>query len=116
MFRILIIIMWCMFAALCLFVINTAGWDDVNLFFSDISAGSWRAVFNVDFIIHLLLVAGWVAWKEKYSFSGVILAVFCFCGGALFSLLYLLYLSVVNRGDLAKVLLGKHAIDPSFAP
>jgi hypothetical protein len=116
LFRVSLIVAWCMYITLCLVVIDAIGWDGANLFFSDISAGGWRTLFNVDFIIHLLFIAGWVAWKEKYSPSGMLAALLCICGGALFSLLYLLYLSVVNKGNVTKILLGKHADDISFTP
>jgi len=104
-----LVVMWCIFAALCLYVVGTVGWSGASLFFSDIYAGTWRAIYNVDFIIHILLVAGWVAWKEEFSFLGVLTAFFCICGGALFTLWYLFYLSVVNKGDFAKILVGKRS-------
>ena len=43
----------------------------IAIFFSDFSQ-PWRAQFNTDFTFHLLLIAGWVLYREKSRRTGVL--------------------------------------------
>lgn len=69
----------------------------------------WRQQFYLDFELHLLLFAGWIAWRERFRASGLVCAVATLLLGALFTLPYLLVTSVRAGGDPRRLLLGKRA-------
>ena len=78
-----------------------------NVFFSDFSH-PWRAQFNADLSLHLLLFAVWVFWRERSKPLGVVCAVLCVLGG-IFTFLYFLVALYRARGDARVLLLGAHA-------
>ncbi len=78
-----------------------------NVFFSDFSH-PWRAQFDTDLSLHLLLFAVWVFWREHSKPLGLVCAVLCALGG-LFTFPYLLVAMSRARGDARVVLLGAHA-------
>jgi hypothetical protein len=78
-----------------------------NVFFSDFSH-PWRAQFNADLSLHLLLFAVWVVWREHSKVLGLVCAVFCALGG-IFTFLYLLVAVFRAQGDTRALLLGAHA-------
>ena len=79
-----------------------------NIFSSDMADLGWRAQFNTDLLLHMLLAGLWVAWRQKFSITGIILGLICCFSGSLFTYAYLLGLSVYHRGDMKKLALGKH--------
>ena len=87
-------------------VIQNHGISLLSVFFGDIAAMTWPGQFNFDFMLMLMLSGLWVAWRNRFSGSGLVLALFAFFGGALFLALYLLYLLRSTEGDLKTVLLG----------
>ena len=87
-------------------VIQNHGISLLSVFFGDIAAMTWHGQFNLDFMLMLMLSGLWVAWRNRFSGSGLVLALFAFFGGALFLALYLLYLLRSTEGDLKIVLLG----------
>ena len=66
----------------------------------------WRVQLYVDFELHLLLFAGWIAWRERPLPLGLACALATLALGALFSLLYLLFATVRAEGDPRRLLLG----------
>jgi hypothetical protein len=75
---------------------------------SDLVSLNWRSQFDIDFLIHLLLLATWVVWREGataraylYGFLSVVL-------GGMFSFPYILYISIKAKGDVKTMLLGTH--------
>ena len=77
------------------------------MFFSDFEH-AWRAHFNADFSMHLLLFIVWVVWREESKAAGILFGLLCLLGG-LFTPLYLL-LAIYRAGvDPRKMLLGSHA-------
>jgi hypothetical protein len=77
-----------------------------DVFFSDLTSGTWHAQFGADFAGHLLLMAAWVAWRHKFSVPGCVLGVLCVLGGALVSFMYILVASFAAKGDPRGLLLG----------
>ncbi len=71
---------------------------------------AWPGQFNFDFLGFLLLSGLWTAWRENFNPKGLLLSVFAFTGGILFLSTYLLYLSFQTKGDIAKIMLGEHAL------
>lgn len=77
-----------------------------DVFMSDIKALSWRAQFNVDFLVHLVLLGTWVAWRNRFRPIGVALGVFCVLGGGAFAV-YIFVASIQAKGSVQKLLLGQ---------
>jgi len=82
------------------------GFGLVEIFFGDIAKFGWPGQFNFDFMLLLILIAFWVAWRHQYSPGGLLLAAVASVGGVLFLSTYLLVLSVQTRGDAKQMLLG----------
>ena len=68
----------------------------------------WRAQLDVDLEAHLLLVAGWIGWRQRWRPGCLVAAAAAVLLGALFTLPYLLIESL-RASDLRKLLLGERA-------
>ena len=86
------------------FAVKELGFAEGMVFVSDF-AHPWRAQFNTDFSLHILLVATWVFWREDNIAAKVLCALGCFMGG-LFTFPYLLVSLLRSGGDVRKLLLG----------
>ncbi len=96
--------------ALTAHAVVAQGLSGGNIFFTDFTH-PWRAQFNADLSIHLLLFACWVAWREHTPAIGLICALACALGG-LFTLPYLLVAALRARGNATALLMGRHAPRP----
>ncbi len=76
------------------------------VFFGDVLTLSWRAQFNVDFLIHLLLLATWIAWREGFSARGYLFGLLSIVMGGMFGFAYLLHATFAAKGDPRVLLLG----------
>ncbi len=83
------------------------GFNLFTPFFADIKSVNWAGQFNVDFSSYLLLSALWVAWREQFSAKGIISALVASVFGIMFLAPYLLIATIVHKGDIKKVLIGK---------
>ena len=72
----------------------------------DLMALDWRSQFNTDFIVHLLLLATWISWREGFTPKGHLFGFLSVVMGGMFSFPYLLHATYVARGDAKRVLLG----------
>lgn len=81
--------------------------QSVIVYFTDFKYG-WRAQTNSDFLCFLFLIAVWIVYREKSMARGLLLGYVEFMTGNLFLTVYLLYLAVSTKGNVAKMLLGKH--------
>jgi hypothetical protein len=84
------------------------GLDKAGDFFFGDMAHPWRAQFNVDFLLHLLLVGAWMIWSNANRSLGVLFGLLAVTGGALFTFAYLLVRSVQTGGNIKAVILGCH--------
>jgi hypothetical protein len=87
------------------------GWNLLPIFFGDIAARTWPGQFNSDFMMFLSLSALWLAWRHRFSATGLALAVLGFFGGMMFLAPYLLVASLRADGDVGVLLLGKERAD-----
>lgn len=76
-----------------------------DVFFADF-AHPWRGQFNTDLILHLGLVAGWIAWRENRLITAIPFAVLSLVAGGVFTFAYLLAISFTAKSEAA-FLLGK---------
>ena len=79
-----------------------------DVYFGDF-AHPWRAQFNGDFGMHLLLVAAWIVYRTKNLLLGLLSGLLAINLGGAFTLAYLLVLSIRAKGDMRRVLLGARA-------
>ena len=75
-------------------------------FFGDIQNLGWRSQFNIDFLIHLFLLATWVVWREGCTLKGYIFGFLSVFLGGMFGFLYILYATYQAKGDPKLLLLG----------
>jgi hypothetical protein len=106
MFRIMLILLCVVLSVYTMIVIANHGVGLFAVFFGDIAKMAWPGQFNLDFLMLLLLMTTWVAWRHQFSPGGFILALIAGLCGALFLTLYLLVVSVQTQGDVKAMLLG----------
>ena len=75
----------------------------------DLRALDWRSQFDLDFILYLLLFAGWVAWREGGTARGYAFGVVSVVMGGMFGFPYLLWAIHRAQGDPRQVFLGSRA-------
>jgi len=106
-FRLFVLAIWVALLAVTWRAVSELGLGGGNVFFADFSQ-PWRAQFNTDLSLHILLFAVWVFWREHSKLLGLVCAVFCALGG-IFTFLYILVAVSRARGDARVLLLGAHA-------
>ena len=79
------------------------------IFFGDLLHLDWRSQFNIDFLIHLILLATWVSWREGFTARGLVFGFLSIFMGGMFGFPYLLYAAYKANGDPGAVLLGVHS-------
>lgn len=87
-------------------VIADYGMTLFQVFFGDIAKRGWPGQFNLDFLCMLSLSGLWVAWRNRFSGTGIALGIGAVFLGAPYLSAYLLYLLAQTKGDLPAVLLG----------
>jgi len=108
-FRLLLCVGWLVLLVVSVKAVSAMGVDAAGqTFFNDFSH-PWRAQFNTDFGLHLLLVAAWMLWRSRSLVAGLLAGLLAIGLGGLFTLVFLLVVSTQEKGDLRKVLLGRHA-------
>lgn len=114
-FRLALIAGWVFVLALSVRAVREMGFAAAgDVYFGDF-AHPWRAQFNGDFGMHLLLVAAWMVYRTKGLLLGLLSAVLAINLGGFFTLAYLLVMSIRAKGDMRQVLLGARAGDPAVA-
>lgn len=68
----------------------------------------WRAQFNTDLLIYLLLGAGWMIWRTRSRRQGILMAFLTVMLGSLF-ILPVLVLATIRTGSIKAALLGRHS-------
>lgn len=108
-FRVLLTLMF----FILFFYTAIVAWQDgvglIAVFFGDIAKLGWPGQFNLDFMVLLILSGFWVAWRSRFSPSGIALGITASVLGGLFLSVYLLWLSYRAKGDANKILLGSRS-------
>jgi len=97
------------FAAIVVYtavVVSNHGLNLLPIFFGDIAKMEWPGQFNLDFLGFLLLSGFWLAWRNSFSASGIVLGVLGVFLGAPFLTAYLFLTSISTGGDVRLLLLG----------
>ena len=86
---------------------NGVNWPAV--YFGDLLELDWRSQFNIDFLIHLFLLATWISWREGFTAKGFVFGFLSIFLGGMFGFPYLLHATYKASGDPGAILLGVHA-------
>lgn len=106
--RIFLAAAWLAIAYVTIRAVSELGVTGGNIFFSDFSQ-PWRAQFNTDFGVHLLLVGGWIFYREKSPVAGGLCGIGAIFLGGFFSMAYILVATIRAKGDARVILLGNNA-------
>jgi len=98
---------WITLLAISAIAIAQMGYDAAGVTFIGDFGHAWRAQFNADFSIHLLLMAAWMIWRSRSWPVGLVCGLMTICLGAVFLLPYLA-LAWWRGGTLEAAILGKH--------
>ena len=109
-FRLLLGVGWVVLMSVSVHAAQSLGLGAAGSAFFQGFAQPWTAQFNTDFSLHLLLVAAWMIYRSRSWVVGLICAILAINLGGLFTLAYLLVVSVQAQGDMRKVFLGVRAI------
>lgn len=105
-FQFLLVVLWVLMIGITWRALHLLGSEGGMVFVTDF-LHPWRAQFNTDFFLHLLLFATWVFWREKSKAVGLVCALLCMLGG-MFTFLYLAIAVYLAKGDVKTLLLGAH--------
>jgi hypothetical protein len=82
------------------------GADLFAVFVSNIQALGWNGQFNLDFSCYLILSGLWIAWRNRFSPPGLLIALVATIMGIIVFAPYVLFLLIREKGDLNSVLIG----------
>jgi len=105
-FRIFLILIIAVLVSYTGIVIANHGIVFLPFFFGDMLKMEWPGQFNLDFMFVLTLSALWIAWRYRFSVTGIVLACLALFGGSLFLATYLLVLSWQVKCNVKRFLLG----------
>ncbi|MFK7814758.1 MAG: hypothetical protein AB8B92_00330 [Gammaproteobacteria bacterium] len=106
--KLFLLLSWTLITVVTWKAVTLLGINWPSVFFGDILNHPWRAQFNIDFLIHLILFASWVVWRERSKITGAICGFLCIFGGGLFGFLYLLFISFQSKGNASTFFMGMH--------
>lgn len=105
--QILLAMFWIGITAITFRAVHELGSEGGMVFVSDF-LHPWRAQFNTDFSMHVVLFSLWVFWREKSKAVGLTCALLSL-GGGIFTFFYLLVAVSRAKGNAKSLLLGVHA-------
>jgi hypothetical protein len=104
-FRSALVIAWLAIMAVTVNAITTLGLPAGKLFLTDFT-NPWRAQINGDFSLHLLLIMGWIAYRERKPWQKVLLALPALLG-SVYTLPYIFIATFRSDGRFDILLLGE---------
>ena len=90
-------------------LITPEGLSGGKVFFTDFGQ-PWRRQINADFVIHLLLIMAWIAYREPTRARRLILPIFALLG-SVFLLPYIFAATIGSRGRIDGLLMGSGHIE-----
>jgi len=106
LFKALLIIQTLLLVIYTVYAVKNDGWSLFQVLINNIQSLNWNGQFNLDFSCYLILSGLWIMWRNKFSFSSILIALVAMIIGIMFFAPYLFYLLIVEKGDLKKVLTG----------
>ena len=113
-FRTLLGLLYVVFAGYTVAVMAEHGVNFIPAFLGQLAALNWSGQINLDFLIYVLIGAGWIAWRHEFSPGGIALAVLALSGVLTF-VPYLFIVSVQAQGDVRTLFLGRERAQRSIA-
>ena len=110
-FRILLVVATVGIYLFTIVAVVTQGLNWPAIALQDLTALNWRTQFDFDFIVHLLLLACWIVWREGANVRAYLFGILSVVMGGMFSFPYILYATYEARGEPGVLLLGKNKID-----
>lgn len=107
--RIMLIIASIGIYTLTVIAIKSQGWNWPAVAINDLLALDWRTQFDFDFIIHLLLLAFWVVWREGATAKAYLFGFLSIIMGGMFSFPYIVFAIYKAKAQPRALLLGVHA-------
>ena len=109
--RVFLVVSTVVIFAISIYAAITKGFNWPLVYFGDLLFLDWRTQFNTDFLIHLFLLATWIAWREGFKTKGYVFGFLSIFMGGMFGFPYLLHAIYKAQGDPKLMLLGAHAGD-----
>jgi hypothetical protein len=78
-----------------------------QVFLGNIKSLGWNGQFNLDFSSYLTLSGLWLAWRDRFTPTSILLGFVAAIIGIIIFAPYLLYLLLKENGDLKRVLVGE---------
>lgn len=94
---------------LTVIAINSNGWNWPAVAINDLLALDWRTQFDFDLVIHLLLMAWWIVWREGMNAKAYAFGFLSIVMGGMFSFPYIIFAMVKAKAQPRALLLGVHA-------
>lgn len=104
--RMLLILQALTVGAFTILAIMNEGPNFMAVFISNLQALSWNSQFGVDFSSYLMLSGIWIAWREKFSGQSIFWGIIAAILGIIVFAPYVLWLLMVEKGDIKRVLIG----------
>jgi hypothetical protein len=106
--RAFFLIAWLVSAYLIVVAAAELGLGAGFIWFFDFSQ-PWRAMFQADFSIYLILVGAWILYREESPLVGIVCAVLATTLGRIVAMVYLFVPTYRAGGDLRTFVLGADA-------
>jgi hypothetical protein len=107
LFRIVLLALWVILWGLTIRASMLLGVAASSVYLSDFHQ-PWRAMLNSDFAVHLLMAGLWILYRERSALTGILCAIGAVLLGMPFTLMYLVVTTFREKGDMRRVLLGRH--------
>lgn len=105
-FRIAVAIAWLAVMWVSVHAVTAMGFNAAGPVFFDGFNHPWQAQLNGDFSAHLLLMAGWIVYREKNVALGLVFGLAAIMLGGAFSLAYIFIATFTAGGTFKGLLLG----------
>ena len=110
-FRAAVLIAWLLVMWVSIHAVATLGFNQAGATFFGDFGNPWRAQFNADFSAHLLLMAAWIVYRQKFLLLGLLFGLAAVMFGGAFSLAYIFIASFTAKGSFKGLLLGCRATE-----
>ena len=104
--KILLALMAISVSVYTIFAFQNEGGNLFQIFISNLAALNWNGQFSLDFSCYLILSGIWIMWRNRFSVSSIVFAMFATIIGITLFAPYLLFLLYKEKGDIKKLIIG----------